>query len=1069
MNSIRRVALLMLVAATAFGQTNVDKLVQRLEFAGKGSLDNWKYAVNPPGDPSKPDYDDSQWQTLTLNQSIYPDSCWIRRVVILPKTILGEPVKGGVRFLVSVDDYGYLWVNGESKGYFPWDGDFEITADGKPGQRFVLAIKAINTGGPLRLIRASIQADAAKEHAEMIDDLILSLRVGQKLVSFDTYQTNARRKYDPHIDKSTIDRSEKEKLNSLLQSVAADIDIEALEEGDMPRFTASVNAAKVQLKPVSEFAKRFTLFFDSNAHIDAAWLWRQGETVQVARNTFTSVLDMMDERPDFTYTQSAAAYYEWMRTMYPQVFKRIQQRTKEGRWEVVGGMWIEPDCNLPSGESWMRQLLYSKRYFKKFLGVDVKIGWNPDSFGYNWNMPEFYRSAGIDAFITQKIGWNDTNVFPYRVFWWDSPDGSRILSYFPFDYVNEISDPYELVDWLRQFEANTGFKEMLMLFGVGDHGGGPTDEMLDRIGRLKHATIYPKIQYGTATAYLDWLKSQDLSKLPVWDDELYLEYHRGTYTTQAAMKKFNRTSEVLLTNAEKFSSLATMFGRKYNSAALEDAWRLTMFNQFHDILPGSSIRQVYIDATGTHKEAQRIGHHELDGSVTAISNAVNTSSVRRGTPLVVYNPLAWERSEVVHYTLPDGDMNSYIIEDVKGKEVPSQMVKIDRYTQEIMFRAEGVPSVGYKTYVLRKGTSKAKGSTLIVGENVIENKDFRVEVDASGWVSSIRDKRTSKEILTGEGNKLQMLEDKPSDWDAWNIGLTGVEFPTTLKSIEVVERGPVRSVIRVQRTYRKPGTSAGFPTKNYPTSFFTQDIMLYAGSDEIRFRTDVDWWENKTMLKVAFPVNVSNSEATYEIPYGTIERTTERKNSLDSAKFEVSAQRWADLSQSDYGVSLLNRAKYGYDIKGSMMRLSLLRSPEWPDRTADRGKHVIDYTIYPHQKGWKDAQTLRRGYEYNEPMMVAATTRHRGKYPLLHSFVSLSPSNLVLTTIKKAEDSNAWILQWYDAKGKETDATVTLPSVPKKVTTSNFLEEDGRPMKASGKTVKVPTRKNGIGTIKVYF
>ena len=553
MKTIRMIALLMVAVSTVFGQTNVDKLVQRLEFAGKGTLDNWKYAVNPPGDPSKPDYDDSQWQSLKLNQSIYPDSCWIRGVVILPKTILGEPVTGGVRFLVSVDDYGYLWVNGESKGYFPWDGDFEITANGKPGQRFVLAIKAINTGGPLRLIRARIQADAAKEHAEMIDDLILSLRVGQKLVSFDTYQTNARRKYDPHIDKSTVNRSEKEQLNSLLQSVAAGIDIEALEAGDMPRFTASVNAAKVRLKPVSEFAQRFTLFFDSNAHIDAAWLWRQGETVQVAKNTFTSVLDMMDERPDFTYTQSAAAYYEWMRTMYPQVFKRIQQRTNEGRWEVVGGMWIEPDCNLPSGESWMRQLLYSKRYFKKFLGVDVKIGWNPDSFGYNWNMPEFYRSAGIDAFITQKIGWNDTNVFPYRVFWWDSPDGSRILSYFPFDYVNEISSPYQLVDWLRQFEANTGFKEMLMLFGVGDHGGGPTDEMLDRIERLKHATIYPKIQYGTATRYLDWLKSQDLSKLPVWDDELYLEYHRGTYTTHAAMKKFNRTSEVLLTNAEKSS------------------------------------------------------------------------------------------------------------------------------------------------------------------------------------------------------------------------------------------------------------------------------------------------------------------------------------------------------------------------------------------------------------------------------------------------------------------------------------------------------------------------------------
>ena len=1070
MKTLKILALLVLAASLGFGQTNVDKLVERLEFLGKGSIDNWKYAVNPPGDPSRPDYDDSQWQTLKLNESVYPDSCWIRRVVVLPDRLLGEPVSGIVRFLVSVDDYGYFWVDGESKGRFPWDGEFEITKDAKAGQRIVLAIKAINTGGPLRLIRALIQAEVSKKHAATIDDLSLSFRVGQKLLSFDTYQTNSRRRVDPKTDKSTISREEREQLGRLLQEAATKVDLQALESGDMVRFIASVDQVKSELKSVSEFAKRFTLFFDSNAHIDAAWLWREGETVEVAKNTFTSVLNMMDSRPDFTYTQSAAAYYYWMQTMYPDIYKRIQQRVKDGRWEVIGGMWVEPDCNLPGGESWMRHLLYAKRYFRKELGVDVKIGWNPDSFGYNWNMPLFYQMAGIDAFITQKIGWNDTNVFPHRVFWWNSPDGSRILSYFPFDYVNEISNPYTLVDWLRQFEANTGYRNMLMLFGVGDHGGGPSNEMLDRIDRLKQATIYPTVQYGTTTSYLNWLKKQDLSTLPVWNDELYLEYHRGTYTTQAKMKKFNRTSEVLLTNTEKFSALSTLAGGMYNQPAIEDAWRLTLFNQFHDILPGSSIREVYIDATETHTEAQKIAGMELDKSLDQIAKSVNTSSVKNGTPLVVFNPLSWARTEVVHYTLPTGDEKEYAVFEQGGKEITSQIVRIDRFTREILFPASNVPSMGYKTYVLRAQKPKPTPSVLKWSIGVVENENFKVVIDtASGWITSIIDKRSSRELLSGPANRLQLLEDKPSAWDAWNIGLTGVEFPSRLVGVKVVENGPVRTILRLKREYRRPGTSAGFPTENYPTSFFTQDIILISGSDRIDFKTDVDWWEEKTMLKVAFPVSVSAATASYEIPYGSIQRPAESKNSVDSAKWEVAGIRWADLSQKDYGVSLLNRAKYGYDIKGSTMRLSLLRSPKWPDPTADRGKHSIEYSLYPHAGQWKLAKTVQRGYEFNNPMIVVAAGVHRGSLPASQSFVKLEPSNLVLTTLKKAEDSNAWVVQWYDAVGVETEALLTLPRPVKRAVTTNALEEDGYSLKPERNTLRIITKKSGVTTLKIEF
>jgi alpha-mannosidase len=830
----------------------------------------------------------------------------------------------------------------------------------------------------------------------------------------------------------------------------------------------SLSAARTRLAPVADFVHRFTLYLDANAHIDAAWLWRSKETIMVCRNTFSSVMNMMAARPDFTYTQSSAAYYDWIERFSPDLFRQIRQRVKDGRWEVVGGMWVEPDCNIPSGESWSRHLMYAKKYFRNKLGAEVKIGWNPDSFGYNQNMPSFYRNAGIDAFITQKIGWNETNVFPYRTFWWESPDGSRILSYFPFDYVNTIDNPYQLVDWMRQFEANTGFTKMLILFGVGDHGGGPSLEMLDRIDRLKELDIFPRIEYGTAGKYIDWLRSNDLRDLPVWKNELYLEYHQGTFTTQAAMKQFNRSNEALLTNAEKLSSFASLSGRPYNSGAMEEAWRHVMFNQFHDILPGSGIREVYIDATATHREAQSIGRYELSHSLDHIASRVNTAALRHGTPFTVFNTLSWERTDLAAVDLREGDEDSYAVFDARGKELPSQTVRKSHYERQVLFVAGHIPPFGYATFELRKQTAPRPGGSA-PSPFAPENSLFRVAIDSvSGWVKSIFDKRSGKEILAGAGNRIQLLEDLPKQWDAWNIGLTGKEFPTAFRGAVVVEQGPVRTIVRLERDFLKPGVKKDFPTEDFPSSFFTQDIVLYNGLDRIDFTTDADWWEDHTMVKVAFPLAFGDTVATYEAPYGTIRRSTQMRNSIEQAQVEVPAARWADVSTDDYGVSLINSAKYGYDIKGSTMRLSLLRSPKYPDPTADRGKHVISYSLYPHSGRWQSAATHQRGYEFNTPLLTAMTDAHEGKLPVTESFLSITPSNLVLTSVKKAEEGNAWVLQWYDVKGESSSAVVSLPFPPSRAMISNFVEEDGAPIGVKGNTITVPTIAHGIVTVKVY-
>jgi alpha-mannosidase len=1061
-------------ASLCTAQTPVDRLVAALDSLTTVSFDTWKISPDlkgyrpQDGDPVKPGFDDSRWDDLRIAQSIYVDSCWMRKEITMPPTILGQKTHGPVHIFVSVDDEGTLWVNGELKGKIPWSAEFALTDNAQPGQKFLLAIKAINTGGPLRLLRAEIQADESRETKQAVNNFTLSARVGQKLLGFDTYQTNARKKDDPGIDRSAMERSEKERLNVLLQKLAGSVDVDALRSGNLEQFKASLDAARKQLGPVREFAQRFTLFFDSNAHIDAAWLWRKAETIEVCKNTFSSVLHMMQQRPDFTYTQSSAAYYEWMRTLYPDLFKGIQQQVRDGRWEIVGGMWVEPDCNIPSGESWARHLLYAKRYFQKNFSTDVSIGWNPDSFGYTWNMPMFYRNAGIDAFITQKIGWNDTNVFPHRLFWWESADGSRILSYFPFDYVNTIEDPFDLVDWLRQYEANTGLTKLMILFGVGDHGGGPSLEMLGRIDQLKTLDVYPTIEHGTASAYLGWLRTRDLSRLPVWKDELYLEYHQGTFTTQAAMKESNRKTEVLLTNAEKFSVMANMDGLPYPSLPLQEAWRSLLFNQFHDILPGSGIREVYLDAAEDYTACRQIGSMELTKALRHLARSVRTDQASKGTPIIVFNPLGWERTDVATVPLADGDTSSYAVFNTRGERIPAQSVSKSPYQREILFIANAVPALGYEVYELRRDTTPQPGAPVAAARNMLENAFYNITVDMrTGWISSIVDKRVGEEMLTGAGNRLQLLEDRPTAWDAWNIGWTGVEYPTHFRSAALVEQGPVRSVIRVHHDYLKPGRKKDFPTEDFPTSFFDQDIILYNGLDRIDFETRIDWWEEKTMVKVAFPVTAMDTMATYEIPYGTITRSTRMKTSWEKGKVEVPASRWADLSTSIYGVSLLNTSKYGYDIKGNVMRLSLLRSPNWPDPTADRGKHVIRYSLYSHKGTWSQAHTVQRGYEVNTPLLVLQTDSHKGALPPRHSFFALEPASLILTSIKKAEEGDAYVVQWYNSGSTPVTATLMLPKIPAQVRLTNFLEGEGTPIEVNGTSVLVPTPSRGVVTVKI--
>ena len=872
------------------------------------------------------------------------------------------------------------------------------------------------------------------------------------------------------INLGTTSDSVRKELLPLFHKAVAAVDARSFYNRNWSKLLASVAKARQILKPVADFAKTYTLYLDGNAHIDMAWLWRWRETVEVCRNTFRQQLNLMNEFPTYKYTQSTAQAFKWMEERYPRLFHEIQQRVRDNRWEMVGGMVVEADCDLIGGESWVRQHLYGKRYFRKKFGVNIDLGWNPDSFGYNWNMPQFLRRSGVKAFLTQKISWNDTNVFPYHLFWWEAPDGSRVLTYFPFSgYVGNL-DLGTLIRDVRLSEANTGRKDVLVLYGMGDHGGGPERSMLKRVQFYQTATVFPRVKFSFARTYFDTLFASDLTQIPVWRDELYLEYHRGTYTTHGNIKRNNRKKEILLTNSEKLASISQLLGKNiYNQKALNQAWWKYLFNQFHDILPGSGIAPIYRDAMADYATAGKKAEKQLQSALRAISEVITTPS--KGEPVVVFNTLSWKRNGLVRVPFKQNPGEIRVL-DSSGKEILSQIVKSPK-DDTLLFVAKDIPPMGYRVFTLQKGSVSQRRSGASAQGNSLENKFFRVAIDPkTGNISQIIDKRSNRNVLAAgeEGNRIQLFEDIPRNFDAWNIGYTGkkweLDHPDT---IFVKETGPVRAVIRVKKSFLGKSKPRRYPTKNFPSSFFTQDVTLYAGLPIVDCRMTVDWWENHVLAKVAFPLSVKSRVATYEIPFATIQRPATRNNSWEKARFEVAAQHWGDISGNGYGVSLLNESKYGYDALNNTLRLTLLRSPLSPDPTADRGINRFGYALYPHKGNWRDGQTILRGYEYNVPLIAVRTAPHRGSLPEDFSFFTVHPNTVILAAIKKAENSDALIFRFFESQGVDTQAKVTFFRTPRNITAVNLIEDNLESVPFSGKTLKFPISHNEIRSFKVRF
>lgn len=843
-----------------------------------------------------------------------------------------------------------------------------------------------------------------------------------------------------------------ELLNDVVRSVEPD-------HAGRPRYHESVARARRLLQrgleafPAGPDTGRLTLA--GHSHIDTAWLWPLRETRRKCGRTFSTMLNLMDRYREFHFSCSQPAQYEWIKRDYPDVYRRIRARVKEGRWEPCGAMWVESDCNVPLGESLVRQFLYGNRFFQDEFGRRSPIAWLPDVFGFTWSLPQIMAKAGIEAFVTTKIDWGAFSKFPYSYFLWEGADGTRIPALMPPLNYNGNPLPDQCIKQWKLFRQKDRADEVPFSFGWGDGGGGTTMNMIEHVRRQKDIVGLPKCEFGRITDSIRRMNDRcDMSRLPVWNDELYLELHRGCQTTQARAKRDNRKAELLLRDTELLASLAMLEGATYDIDALRKAWKIVLTNQFHDILPGSSITEVYAQTALDYARARGMAEVVRRSALDRLAAHIDTAG--DGAPLLVINTCSWMRSEVVEARapLPRGP---FAVIGPNGEPVAHQRVAADR----LLFHAETVPPLGHAVYrvVAEKRGVPSGPEAVTARRNLLENEFLRVKLDGDGRLTSLYDKVERREALPKgtRGNDLQLFEDRPFAHDAWDIDHNFDEKPLPLGSaerIEVLEDGPLRGVVRVVRRTEK--------------SVITQDITLHAGSPRVEFVTHVDWHEKRTLLKVAFPVDVRASRAAYEIQFAAIERPTHRNTEADAGRFEVTGLRWADLSEGDYGVSLLNDCKYGHDVKNNVLRLSLLRSPVEPDPTADEGEHDFTYAVYPHAGDWRNG-TVQQGIELNTPLVVESVAASKGRRPPVDAFAVVDAENVVIDTVKRAEDSKAIIVRLYEAYGQRGDATITFGRTPAKITECDLMEENDTPAPLRGASVRLYMKPFEIRTLKVLF
>lgn len=846
-----------------------------------------------------------------------------------------------------------------------------------------------------------------------------------------------------------------------------------------PEYEVSLEAAQSYI--TREFYDRYgggsreKVYCVGHTHIDVAWMWTLAVTEDKAVRSFSTVLELMDQYPEYIFMSSQPQLYKYVKKNAPDVYARIKERVKEGRWEVEGGMFLEADCNIPSGESLVRQFVYGKRFFKEEFDKDNEILWLPDVFGYSAALPQIMEKCGIHYFMTTKISWNELNKMPYDTFEWEGIDGTRILTHFSpsrdykkaaveggtetehFTTYNAYINPSQVKGGWERYSQKYLNEEVLMSFGYGDGGGGPVKDMLENQRRLaKGIPGCPQTVMSTAGQFFHTLEAsvKDQKYLPVWVGELYLEYHRGTYTSMARNKRYNRRSEFLLENTELFSEMASrMTGAAYPKEELRELWEIVLRNQFHDILPGSAIEEVYEDSKKEYEYLLERGGALEQAALEQITDAVDAPA----GSLVVFNPNGMACSGAVTFdALTDGKTPT--VSDGE-KQYPVQRCADGTW----LFLADEVPAKGYRVFEVTEAESPQVFdglSALRAATHFLENDYVRVTLSENGQIASIYDKQAKREVLkAGENaNVLMTYEDRPHNWDAWDINNYYTEKfweVTDVQEIQVTECGPLRATVKVVRRYMN--------------SDITQYISLQADSPEIRIRNEIDWREQEILLKALIPVDVHTDEATFEIQYGNVTRKTHRNTSWDVARFEVCMHKWMDLSEDGYGVSILNDCKYGVSVNDGIVGISLLKSALYPNPAADKEHHSFTFSIFPHKGSFKEAGTIRRAYELNNPLVSCRKEKKGGSLSPLASLISTDAENVVIEVVKQAEQGDAAIIRLYETFNRRDTARLHFAYPVKALYECDMLEKEQQELAISGTEAEIAVKPYEIKTLKVVW
>lgn len=989
---------------------------------------------------------------------------WLRTRAVIPAEWVGRPV--AARLILGLPTHpvhveALVWVNGELRqGVDPNHHEVVLTDHAQGGEAFDLLLRVWTScfwGTPPTPPQQFLQV------AELVELHPPTRQFYHRAeVALGTAQA---------LDN---EGAEHQHLLNVLDAAFLALDLRSAD-GFYTSLPTAAAILEHGLKDATYHSVPAKILATGHAHIDVAWLWRLKNTREKAQHTFGNVLRLMEQYPDFHFTQSQAQLYEYVREDAPSLWDQIKARIKEGRWEVTGGMWVEADCNLASGESFIRQIMVGRAFFREHFGeaVDTPILWLPDTFGYSWALPQIIQRTGLKYFMTSKISWSQYNHLPYDSFRWRGIDGTEVVTHFltapggndEFSATyNAMVTPDEVAKTWRRYQQKDVHNEVLSIFGYGDGGGGPTLEMLERLDNMADHPGLPQVIQGSAGDFFDRL-AEKAPKLPVWNGELYLEYHRGTYTTQARNKQANRKAEVLYHRAEFAAALATLCGQPYPYDALREGWRLILLNQFHDIIPGSSIRAVYEDSAQDYARIFEIGETILRQSIAAIVPFLALPTGEKG--LLVFRTAGVLSDQTGLIDLP-GDVlgNGQVLMDIDRDHAQFTQRAADALYLFPQTRFNG-PS--FQVLKIVTGQEPAPDDLLpdarvTATPTTLENSSVRVTFNDLGEIVSLYDKLSDFEVMPpgARGNQLQAFEDRPMRWDAWDVDVffEHKQYQAEPISATVIDNGPLRASIE-------------FRTRLL-NSEIVQRVSLDVLNSRIDFKTVVDWREKHILLKVAFPVNLLATHATFDIQFGNVQRPTHHNTSWDWARFETVAHKWVNLAENGYSVSLLNDCKYGHDVHDNVLRLSLLRSPNWPDPEADQGRQEFTYSLFPND--FALTETIREAYELNDPPQVFVIEgAERGadqpptpKFSARHTLIAVDMPSIVIETVKAAEDGRGLIIRLYESVRSRGTATIKFGFGIMAAWETNMIETDERElMLKEGDTLTVPFTPYQIRTLRV--